>query len=70
MEKVILNVSGMSCGHCVSSIESAVGKLDGINSVTVQLSEGKVEVSFDSSITSLESIINEIEEQGYDVSNK
>lgn len=27
MEKVKLNVSGMSCGHCVNSVEGSVGKL-------------------------------------------
>ena len=27
MEKVTLNVEGMSCGHCVKAVESSVGAL-------------------------------------------
>lgn len=67
MEQKTLTVSGMSCGHCVNSVEGSVGKLDGVESVKVHLSEGKVDVSFDSNSVSLEKIIDEIEEQGYDV---
>ena len=68
MEQRTLTVKGMSCGHCVNSIEGNVGKLNGVDSVKVHLSTGKVDVSFDSESTSLEKIIDEIEEQGYDVS--
>ena len=31
MEKVTLNVQGMSCGHCVNAVEGSVGKLNGVN---------------------------------------
>ena len=27
MEKVTLNVQGMSCGHCVNSIETSIGAI-------------------------------------------
>ena len=27
MQKVTLNVEGMSCGHCVKSVEGSVGAL-------------------------------------------
>ena len=40
MQNVTLNVQGMSCGHCVNSIEGNVGKLNGVDSVKVHLSEG------------------------------
>jgi len=67
MEKVTLLVSGMSCGHCVNAVEGAVGKLNGVSNVNVQLSEGKVDVEFDSSAVSLETIKETIDDQGYDV---
>ncbi|AZV42737.1 copper chaperone CopZ [Peribacillus asahii] len=67
MEKVTLLVSGMSCGHCVNAVEGAVGKLNGVSNVNVQLSEGKVDVEFDSSMVSLETIKETIDDQGYDV---
>lgn len=67
MEQVTLNVQGMSCGHCVNSIEGNVGKLKGVESVKVHLSEGKVDVKFDSNTVSLNEITDVIEEQGYDI---
>jgi len=67
MEQITLQVQGMSCGHCIDSIEGSVEELTGVTSVKVHLGEGKVDVAFDSSKTSLENIKNTIEEQGYDI---
>jgi copper chaperone len=67
MEKVTLTVNGMSCGHCVNAIEGNVGKLNGVSDVKVHLSEGKVDVAFDSAKISLDAIKETIDDQGYDV---
>ena len=67
MEKVTLNVEGMSCGHCVNAIESSVKELNGVEQVKVQLAEGTVEVTIDSSAVTLKDIVAVIEDQGYDV---
>ncbi|MEM1503703.1 copper chaperone CopZ [Domibacillus sp. 8LH] len=67
MQKITLKVQGMSCGHCISSIEGNVGKLSGIESVKVYLDKGRVDVSFDSTVVSLKEIKDVIEDQGYDV---
>ncbi|WP_121614284.1 copper chaperone CopZ [Mesobacillus foraminis] len=65
MQKVTLNVQGMSCGHCVNSIEGNVGELNGVESVKVHLAEGKVDVTFDSNSVGLKEITDVIEDQGY-----
>ncbi|MDT0163570.1 copper chaperone CopZ [Bacillus sp. AG4(2022)] len=67
MQNVTLNVQGMSCGHCVNTVEGSVGKLPGVSEVKVKLEEAKVDVSFNDSKVSLEQIKETIEEQGYDV---
>ena len=67
MENVTLNVSGMSCGHCVNAVEGNVGKLVGVESVKVHLETGKVDVAFDKEKVSLEKIKETIDDQGYDV---
>ncbi|KWW21261.1 MULTISPECIES: copper chaperone CopZ [Bacillaceae] len=67
MENVTLNVSGMSCGHCVSAVEGNVGKLAGVESVKVHLESGKVDVTFENGKVSLEKIKETIDDQGYDV---
>ncbi|PEK42120.1 copper resistance protein CopZ [Bacillus toyonensis] len=67
MEQLTLKVEGMSCGHCVNSIESSVKELNGVEQVKVQLAEGTVEVTIDSSAITLKDIVAAIEDQGYDV---
>jgi copper chaperone len=37
-------VSGMTCGHCVNSVSSEVGKLVGVSDVQVDLATGTVTV--------------------------
>ncbi|MFC0559712.1 copper chaperone CopZ [Halalkalibacter alkalisediminis] len=66
-ETATMQVKGMSCNHCVSSVEGSVGKLNGVQSVEVDLSKGTVVVSFEKNSISLDAIKEEIEEQGYDV---
>ncbi|CAG9610703.1 copper chaperone CopZ [Pseudoneobacillus rhizosphaerae] len=67
MEKVTLNVSGMSCGHCVKAVEGSVGELKGVSNVKVHLENGTVDVEFDSSELTLDVIKETIDDQGYDV---
>ncbi|MBM7634024.1 copper chaperone CopZ [Geomicrobium sediminis] len=67
MKKMTLNVQGMSCGHCVQSIEGNVSELTGVDHVKVHLSEGNVDVTFDPDKVDLNEITEVIEEQGYDV---
>ena len=37
MANETIQVQGMSCQHCVSSVEGAVGGLDGVDTVNVHL---------------------------------
>ncbi|ALC88829.1 copper resistance protein CopZ [Bacillus sp. FJAT-18017] len=67
MEKTLLNVEGMSCGHCVKAVEGSVGKLDGVERVLVDLSAKTVAVEYNNDSVSLDEIKETIEDQGYDV---
>lgn len=67
MENVNLNVSGMSCGHCVKAVEGSVGKLEGVSEVKVHLEDGKVNVAFNPEKVSLDKIKETIDDQGYNV---
>ena len=67
METTILQVKGMSCGHCVKAVEGSVGELNGVQSVTVKLETGEVKVQYDSAMVTLDTIKETIDEQGYDV---
>lgn len=67
MEKVTLNVQGMSCGHCVKAVEGSVGALNGVSSVKVDLKAPKVDIEFYNHEVSLEKIMETIDDQGYHV---
>lgn len=67
MDKIILNVNGMSCDHCVRSITKAVSALPGIGGVSVDLGAGTVKVEYDPVKSAPDRIKSEIEDQGYDV---
>ena len=67
LNQVTLEVKGMSCGHCVKSVETSVGNLDGVGQVKVYLESGKVDVSYEEDKVTLDKIKDTIDEQGYDV---
>ena len=67
LNQVTLQVQGMSCGHCVKTVETNVGGLDGVEQVKVYLESGKVDVSYEENKVSLNKIKETIDEQGYDV---
>lgn len=67
MEKAIIKVEGMSCSHCVNAVTKAVGSLDGVSEVQVNLESKTATVDYDSDKITLEAVKNAIEEEGYDV---
>ena len=64
-----LSVPDISCGHCKTSIEGAVGPLDGVDSVEVAIDDRTVAVDFNGSDETFASIVAAIEEQGYEVAD-
>jgi copper chaperone len=64
---VVLTVQGMSCAHCVNSIEGALGKLSGVEKAKVSLKEESVSVIYNENEVTLNQIKETIEEQGYEV---
>ncbi|CAM3796573.1 copper chaperone [Paenibacillus sp. LBL] len=65
MKNMTLEVEGMSCQHCVNTIEGALKEI-GVKG-KVDLKNNTVDVSFDESHIKIEQIKETIEEQGYDV---
>jgi len=59
-------VVGMTCGHCVSSVSSEVGKISGVSSVEVDLASGAVKVASDAPIDR-ELVRGAVEEAGYEL---
>lgn len=64
MEHLDLKISGMSCGHCVASVTSALEKLEGVKVDAVAV--GSASVSFDTATTNPQEIRNAIEAAGFE----
>lgn len=65
MEKMRLQVQGMKCGGCESSIQQSLESVDGVAAVRANHKENEVEVDFDTSVMTLGRIKELIAEQGY-----
>jgi copper chaperone CopZ len=63
---MVLEVRGMSCGHCVSAITTAVSALPGVAGVDVDLGAGTVRVS---GTPEPIQVTAAIEDAGYDVAS-
>jgi copper ion binding protein len=61
-----ITIEGMSCGHCVKRVESALNELEGVAQVVVKLEENKAVVELSSDVTD-EVLIEVIDDAGYDV---
>ncbi len=68
MHTVNLEVPDISCDHCKTSIEGAVGMVNGVQSVTVDIPTKSVAIVHDDS-ASIAAVIDAIEEQGYEVAH-
>jgi copper chaperone len=67
MVQEVLSVPDVSCNHCVAAIEGAVGSLDGVQSVAVDLDRKDVTVQFDEDQVARADIVSVIEAEGYEV---
>jgi copper ion binding protein len=66
----VLNVPAVSCAHCKMAIEKAVGALDGVGAVDVDVAEKTVTVDFDADAVTLGSIETACAEEGYEVAGR
>jgi copper chaperone len=67
MEKIVLNIEGMSCEHCVKAVYNALDDLAGVENIDVSLKEKTVSFEYDPAQTPLKSIELAITEEGYTV---
>jgi len=65
--QITLQVQGMTCGHCVKSVENSVGGMNGVERVLVELTNGTVAVEYNENEVNVQNIKDTIEDQGYTV---
>jgi copper chaperone len=67
VEQRTYSVSGMTCGHCVNSVQEEVGEIPGVSAVEVVLDTGLVTVTGDG--VSDDAVRAAVEEAGYAVTS-
>lgn len=67
MSTATYTVTGMTCGHCVSSVTEEVSEVAGVTDVQVDLESGRLTVTSDAPVEA-DNIRAAVEEAGYQVS--
>lgn len=66
MTTTTYTVSGMTCGHCVNSVSTEIGKLTGVSNVRVDLATGVVTVESEQPLDD-DAVVAAVDEAGYEV---
>lgn len=64
MEDLTLRIDGMSCGHCVTRVQKALSRLDGVEVRNVEV--GSAEMGYDPSRVSPGKILEAVDEAGFE----
>ena len=64
MKQLKLEVTGMSCGHCVGAVREALASVPGVKVDNVSI--GSASVSFDETRTTLGDLVDAVAEAGYE----
>jgi Cu+-exporting ATPase len=64
---VDLGISGMSCASCVTSLETALGRVPGVERVSVNLATERATVAYDADVANPQVLAQAIEDAGYQV---
>lgn len=65
MENKSFAIEGMTCASCAQTIEKAVGKLSGVDKVSVNLATEKMQVSYNPSAISVSDVTGAVSNSGY-----
>jgi len=64
---VDLSIGGMTCASCVAALEEALGRVPGVERVSVNLATERATLTFDPKTTSVQILTEAIEDTGYQV---
>ncbi len=67
MQTENLQVTGMTCGGCTSSVTRALMAVHGVNDVNASLSTGQVTVQYDEKFASTEQLKSAVIAAGYGI---
>jgi copper chaperone len=62
MSDIVLNVTGMTCGHCVMSVTQALQQVPDVDKADVSLAQGKAAVH---GTADIQAMIDAVQQAGY-----
>jgi copper chaperone CopZ len=65
MAKLMLKVTGMTCGHCQKRVETALAQVPGVFGAVVDLQAAIAEVDFDDDTATIEELAAAVAQAGY-----
>jgi len=65
--EVTLRISGMTCDHCVKTVEKSIKALQGVSRIHVALAAQKAEIAYSPETVTLDQIKKAITEAGYQI---
>ena len=65
MKREVLKISGMTCAACSARIEKVVSKIEGVESVTVNLTTEKLSAYIDEEVADVQKIKAAVERAGF-----
>ena len=65
IEKVTLDVQGMTCSGCEYNVESALKKIDGVTKVNAAFTQHSAEVEFDPEAATVAQLVQAVNGIGY-----
>jgi len=63
--RTTLRAQGFSCPSCVAKIEKQVGRVDGVDSVTVHFASARIEIAHDAERASVDDLVAAVAKAGY-----
>lgn len=66
MAKTTLKVSGMTCGHCVRAVQSALEGRAGVKRADVDLQGGRASVEYDENVVTPRELAGVVADEGYE----
>ena len=67
MDEIILSVTGMTCGGCVSSVTRVLQAVPGVQQANVTLMPSQATVSYDAGIADPEKLAQAVADAGFTV---
>lgn len=65
MGEIVIQIEGMSCGHCVKEVSEALSSIDGVGDIRVSLKQSNISVVFDESVTGADQMTGALDAIGF-----